>query len=222
MDEKADTNSSIEYEIKLDLGNLEQYQRLVSALGTPKEEINQSNYFFDTSESRLLKSKWALRIRISNNESTSESASELTLKGPQKGSLELSARNEISAGLPMSVATAAIAGGFDLTTLEVAPIIKMKEIIGEEKLIPLMSFTNKRLVFEPSRDIGCSLEVDLTTFGDKSVCYELEMEFAEQNEKLIAEATVYIREILDKLGIEYQPKAMSKFGTALAKGSLLS
>jgi uncharacterized protein YjbK len=221
--------SKIEYEVKLDLGNKEQYTRLISSLGAPKKVIAQSNYFFDSSDSQLLKAELALRLRISSataageseSSDTAETTAEITLKGPQEGTGELSARSEISAELPSAVATAAVAGGFDLTTLELAPIIEMRRTIGVGKLIPLVSFSNKRMLFEPETDIGCLFEVDLTTFADKSARYELEMEFVEPNEEKIAVATDYVREMLQKLNIAYQPQPMSKFGLALSKGSLL-
>ncbi len=215
----------MEYEVKLDLGDQAKYERLVASLGTPQFEIQQENYFFDTSEGHLLELHWALRVRtitkVGAEKSLDSTSAEITFKGPQEGDGELSARSEINAELPLATATAAIAGGFDLTVLKLEPIEAVRKLIGESKLIPLVSFRNRRIVFDMRPDCDFPLEIDMTTFGEGSVRYELEMEFPERIESDLAQATAYIKRLFESLDIPYLAQPMSKFAVALQKRSLL-
>jgi len=214
-----------EYEIKLDLGSRDNYSKLVEELGTPLDIYNQENHFLDTRERTLLKSHWAFRVRIVAASEVPgihrHSYAEVTLKGPETGEGIMAERHELNDPISLIAALSLVKSGIGILSPSVSPIVELRKMVGSKRLFPLVSFKNKRTLFDKSADCGCYLELDLTTFGRGILGYELEMEFDEPNAEAIERAVTYVRRLFQKLNIPYEIQRTSKFATALKNHSLL-
>ncbi|SYZ72011.1 hypothetical protein TRIP_C20126 [Candidatus Zixiibacteriota bacterium] len=200
-----------ESEIKINLGDEPNYRRLLETLVPKDVEIRQENYFFDSDESVLLKSRWALRVRIEKG------GASLTLKGPEEsGPAGLTIRPELIAEISEEKARYLVAHGvaqFDLPD-------NFREFPGNvppgTTLGIISSFINFRVTVPwPAAGHDLKLEIDRTLFVDQSIDYELEAELPDSG--LFAAALDDLRRLLSSLKIPLVFQMESKFARALKK-----
>lgn len=214
----AFAGAAIELELKYDLVNAERYQRLLTALAERCDTIiltEQENYFYDSAEKDLTAQNIALRVRVERRENEPVSAS-VTLKGETEQSDELAHRPEIEAAISESEAIAITAGGIGLLELANKPLASAAKLLGAKKLLPLISFTNRRTTAQRcSQDKSLKFEVDQTLFADGSSDFELEIEST--NATVLQRARETVAELFAQLEIPLIAQTRSKLQRALAR-----
>lgn len=211
-------DSNIENEIKLDLLTSFNLELLLDKFGNPRDKIRQFNYFFDTRDMSLNKSGWALRVRIEERESTPPIA-EVTAKGRSNQIGSIASRPEYEEEIPLESANAIVAGSLDFTELGLKPLDVLREFLGSDKLIPLLSFENYRWVFpyvfesDKSESYELELALDKTSFGDGHIDYELELEGRDPEFLVSVEETM--RKLFEEIEAPFIPQRVSKFKRAM-------
>ncbi len=199
-----------EIEIKLDLQNSENYNRLIKQLGVSENPSRQQNYFFDTADWTLSKNGWALRIRKEGAENT------ISLKGTGSHSADgLTTRTEIETSIEEDDFDKYYHHGLDGDQIPDSIRRIICSIINNEHLNVKVEFVNYRLRADFSgENIKMLFEIDRTIFSNGLVDYELEIELDSQlaGEKALGEVTSF----LDSLNIEAKFQKKSKFARALA------
>jgi inorganic triphosphatase YgiF len=101
-----------ETEIKFDLQNKKNHDKLIKFFNADDKAVEQSNSFFDTENSALSKQGWACRLRIESDRAL------LTLKGTGiKDERGLTTRTEIEQRLDMEEASDFIMNGITVDSL---------------------------------------------------------------------------------------------------------
>ncbi len=160
-----------EIEIKVDLGSFSNYLKLLGHLGSTGQEEHQQNFFFDTTDHLLKNRGWALRLR------TTDSQAFVTLKGTTSQAGAAAVREEIESEIPLALGGQVARSEKSILMVIAEPIERIRPLVQERELIPLISFDNFRKT-HPYRlnDGEYQFEVDRTEFADGHVDYELEIE----------------------------------------------
>lgn len=202
-----------EIEIKLDLASFTNYLKLLGFLGQIEHQDLQQNGFFDSSDRKLAKAGWALRVRVEKKRGL------VTIKSiPVKPGLAV-VRQEIEAEIPHRDAVDILDGQIDVMTLAVMPVEYIKDKIAKVKVEPLVKFDNLRQkkLFKID-DSSYMLEIDKTEFSDGSSDYELELELSDTNRIDTVEAA--LRRLFSQLNIPFVKQEESKFGRALKRAKI--
>lgn len=198
-----------EIEIKLDLQNKDNYDKLIKRFEIIDKPTRQENYFFDSDKMDLSNNGWALRLRIEKNKSS------LTLKGTtSQSSNGLAIRDEIETLIPDQTARKYAESGLRRGNIpeEIANIIQ--SIISTKNLTQRLYFINDRYRVNYSEgEIDLLLEIDKTVFNDGSTDYEMEIELKDQlsYQKALSSVTAFF----DSLQIVMVFQNNSKFARAL-------
>lgn len=203
--------SGDEIEIKLDLGNELNYNKLLNFFVEKKSVIKQENFFYDSPDLGLSRIGWALRIRREEKNLTA------TLKGKSIKNIEgLTIRPEIEERFATNQVMDLSAETIDLNNLpeNIQSMIKRLLPIGELKQV--LHFDNFRTTVElKDADRIIILEIDRTIFPDNSVDYELEIELADKN--MYESTKIIIDGILEKQQIPVREQILSKFARAIRR-----
>ena len=166
--------------------------------------------FFDTSDRKLSKAGYALRVRA-----TDESGS-ITLKSLKSQSDALAVRREGIAEIPAGEARRLIGGHADLMAYNNDPVNEIREAFPGAHPLVLLKFMNVRQVKEYRlADRELLLEIDKTEFADGSVEYELEIEL--EHESHFEHVREGIRRMFNSLAIPFEAETLSKFERALSR-----
>ncbi len=200
-----------EIEIKLDLQSAENYGLLLDKLGPPVSRSDQVNHFFDTTDFALLKSGWALRLRTDNEHCT------MTLKGPgQEENGGLSVRAEYEATYDCRQLDQNIAGGLIPHTCPGLIRKQLEYMDISETMTRILVFQNERIAVKPEDLTGDrKIMLDITTFPDRSVDHELEIELDRPDE--FPEAFELLKGLLKKHDVPVKIMKDSKFARALKR-----
>jgi len=200
-----------EKEIKLDLHTEKNYLTLLESLDKIKSQKKLDNYFFDTKDWSLSKSGWALRIR------REEDSAVITAKGPvESAPNELTVRPEIEKTLAPDSCPVFINEGMNLSNLPEEIARSIKDTIDNKRLELKLSFTTLRTAIEyHGHGMILLLEIDKTTFPDRSVDYELEVELSDAAR--FEKTMIIISELFERLHISMIFQKESKFARALRK-----
>ena len=203
-----------EIEIKLDLQSAENYDLLLDKLGPPVGRSDHVNHFFDTADFALLKSGWALRLRIDNEHCT------LTLKGPGQGEKGgLSIRAEYEAAYDCGQLDQTITGGLSPDTCPGLIRKQLEYMDITETMTRILVFQNERVAVKPQALAGDKkVMLDRTTFPDRSVDHELEMELDRPDE--FGVAFELLKGLLKEHGVPVKIMKDSKFARALKRTKL--
>jgi len=198
----------IENEIKIALGSLENYRKLIEFLEPMDNEYHQQNIFFDSEDRRLRAAGWALRVRVEESRGLVTLKSIASRKGP------VTTRKEIEAEVPRNVAEKLCEWPQELLSLSIEPIDILKRDFGDIQLVPVSRFENLRRTRH--MQIGNReylLEIDRTDFSDGSTDYELEVELDDSSEA--DKVAGHLLRLFDSLMIPYEYQPDSKLARAL-------
>jgi uncharacterized protein YjbK len=184
--------NALEIELKYRLENLQAFQRVEAALlvGAPSKRVHQQNHFFDTKDHLLRQSKIGLRLRQENEEFF------LTAKGPVTQSSDglnpdaLAVHAEEEMILSQDRARSMLDGALPafLPFLEKSDgllnpqlVAHIEETHHKQPLAYVGRFENVRTRIPKtitlfSGPIDLVFELDQTTFLEKIIHYELEVE----------------------------------------------
>jgi len=197
-----------EIEIKLDLQNESNYRRLLDHFPEKTGGIRQENHFFDTSDGKLGKSGWALRIRLADN------VAELTAKGPSAShDRRIAIREEISQIIPPQQLRKFLNEGFGLSEISGEIPAALSGMVSNENLKSVVKFVNFRIDAPYSDgDQVFNLEIDRTVFPDSSIDYELELELDSAAE--FESSMSFLFNLLRSLAIPIRHQEKSKYERA--------
>lgn len=198
----------IENEIKIALGSLENYRKLIEFLEPMDNEYHQQNIFFDSEGRRLRAAGWALRVRVEESRGLVTLKSIASRKGP------VTTRKEIETEVPCSVAEKLCEWPQELLSLSIEPIDILIRDFGDIQLVPVSRFENLRRTRQ--MQIGNReylLEIDRTDFSDGSTDYELEVELDDSSEA--DKVAGHLLRLFDSLKIPYEYQPDSKLARAL-------
>ncbi len=203
-----------EIEIKLDLQGAENFNLLLEKLGPPVGHSDQVNHFFDTAGFDLLKSGWALRLRLVNEHCT------LTLKGPGQGlNTGLSIRPEYETAFDCDRLDHIIKDGLSPGTCPGLIRKQLEYLSIAETMTRILVFKNQRTAVVPHGLEGDrKIMLDKTTFPDESVEYELEMELDRPDD--FPKAFEMLKRLLQNLEVPVKIMTDSKFARALKRTNL--
>ncbi len=210
---ESSINTKKEIEIKLDLSSFTGYLKLLGYIGETAGEIRQQNAFFDTEDGRLEAGGWALRVRAE----TSRGLVTIKSRATQNGAAHV--RDEIEDEISRGQALECLALRLDVMSLDVAPILFLKDKFGAElQVAGLVKFDNYRQCKSMRvGDMTLALEIDRTEFTDGSVDYELEVELSETSQ--VEAVTDSLAKLFDSLDIPFVRQPLSKFARALRRQS---
>ncbi|MBI5510329.1 MAG: CYTH domain-containing protein [Deltaproteobacteria bacterium] len=172
---QVDTKSDREVEIKLELHGATEAKALVALLGAPQATLAQVNVYFDAPDGSFRARGWGVRVRKEND------AVVLTLKANQKSIGEFLDRNEWNGDVDKA-AWADISTGHRAVGALVDALAKERGIpipaeLSLASLQALGSIETVRQVFTlPGDGAPVHLELDRTTYQDRSVIHEVEVE----------------------------------------------
>ena len=189
--------SDRERELKFRIGSREDFLALRDgkAWGQRSAPLPQVNYYFDTQNLELVRSRAMLRLR---------NALEcvLTLKCGEEVRPGFFDSLELEAAIPSGSLQALLERPDSLLDLSLPPIEELKRRFGRPQLLLIGTLENERV----KRTIdGLVLEVDRVTFPDGSELYELEIE---TDEVLPAEA--WVKATLIPRGLRLEPQRWTK------------
>jgi uncharacterized protein YjbK len=196
----------LEKELKYELSKAD-YLKLVRALRPKRrEKLKLVNYYFDDSELRLRKKRYALRIRIINNRKVLFTL-KYPAKTPRSSPTALKIRIEHEVEIPLKDARQLLGQNMKILEIDAEPIRILrrkftKEILTKVKPLGLVE-TDRTVVPMPKK---LELEIDSCRMFNKKF-YELEIETNAPKR-----ADRQVRELLADHGIPYQPLTRSKFG----------
>jgi uncharacterized protein YjbK len=191
-----------EAEIKLAL-DASTYEQIKSTFSSPREKVQQENFFFDNEEGFLLNSTWFLRIRIQDPD-----RGFITVKGPGEIINALHYRTEYETPVLHHEAETLLEG-FSLESVEYPPCRELVKRFGDMYVLPFLSFINIRITC-PWKE--WKFELDKTTINT-TVYYELEVE-TDMSKKDHLEKE--LKALFQSRGWAYTPSRISKFRRALA------
>jgi len=206
-------NIGREIEIKLDLGSFTNYLKLMGFLGKIEHEDFQQNCFFDSSDRKLARAGWALRVRVEKKRGL------VTIKSiPVKPGLAV-VRQEIEAEIPRRDALDILNDDMNVMSLSVMPVEYIKDKISKVPVQSMVKFDNLRQkkLFKID-DASYMLEIDKTEFSDGSSDYELELEMSDTSRLDVIEAA--LRRLFSQLGIPFVKQSESKFARALKRARI--
>jgi uncharacterized protein YjbK len=193
----------IERELKFKLPDRAAYDRLAEALGTEIRREAQTNYFLDTVNGDIARSRRSvMRVRDRGTRFTT------TFKWGQDGQDGYFQAEEIQVEIPAELAERMRQGELPVAARALAPIRRLIEVFGpQERLVPQGIMRNLRRVFELS---GSDMaELDETTYTDGSIDYELEVETDEPGR---------VRSVLELLGFaDLEPQDKTKYARFLER-----
>ncbi len=174
---------SLEQELKFKIAGPAEFERVLLALGPPQAVLEQRNHYF-ASPSK----DWALRVRDEDGEF------ELTLKLGRRQSQGYFEALEINCDLNQAqVAELLEAGAWSEELWELPPLQRLRTEFGVGQLALLGSLHNRRHRCDQGGWVG---ELDITTFPDGHVDYELEVETSQV--ELVQQALQPLAELLSE------------------------
>jgi len=204
-----------EVEIKLDLGSLENYRKLLRAYDAFDAGELQCNGFFDSPEKTLWHAGWALRVRAE------PTAGLVTIKSRIARSVRpATIREELEARISKETALEVLGGRKEILELNVKPLWFITARFGDLKLGKTLQFDNwrqKKTAMLGSR--RSTIEIDRTEFPDGSVDFELEVELGDPGETAVVEKA--LRRLLRDLEIPFRVQTASKLERALQRTDLV-
>ncbi len=203
----------IEIEIKLNLLNEHNFNRLTEYFGKNIVQTKQENFFYDTADKALSKTDWVLRIRRTQSDIIA------TLKGKAiENNDGLTVRPEFNESVSLDILKKRYDTSIDLADLPANIINLVKNLPVSDKLERTISFVNYRSrAILQHKDIELTFEIDKTIYADGSTEYELEIELLDR--KLFETVVEIIRNLFEKLEIPFQTEEKSKYAKALLKGA---
>lgn len=203
-----------ETELKLNLQNEENFNKLLTYFNFDKKPCEQINYFFDTDFLDLRLNRIALRIRSENNNYI------LTVKGAKQNHTELAIRPEIEAPITQKQFDLIMSKKISILDLSLPPIDWLLQKIEKKitRLKYILDFKNFRHEIPIKvNDIEFTIELDKTYFGRNIYSFELELEL--KNIDHFALIRDYLNTIFSELNIPWLISEKSKFATALSNAS---
>lgn len=200
--------STLEIEIKLDLGSFANYLKLLGHIGHLDAEKDQRNAFFDTEDQQLRKLGWALRVR------SEDKGGLVTLKSTSTQTGAAAIRDEIEEQIPLPMARSILELQTDLMTLSNRPVDYARDLINDSGLTRLVEFRNlrKNKIIRLG-EYDYQLEIDKTQYNNGSVDYELELELTNRDQ--IENVSDALQKLLESLDIPFEKQTESKFARAL-------
>jgi inorganic triphosphatase YgiF len=200
-----------EIEIKLNLLNEHNFNRLTEYFGKNIVQTKQENFFYDTADKALSKTDWVLRIRRTQSDIIA------TLKGKAiENNDGLTVRPEFNESVSLDILKKRYDTSIDLADLPANIINLVKNLPVSDKLERTISFVNYRSrAILQHKDIELTFEIDKTIYADGSTEYELEIELLDR--KLFETVVEIIRNLFEKLEIPFQTEEKSKYAKALLK-----
>lgn len=160
-------SQSLEQELKFQIAGPVEFDQVLRSLGPPQAVVQQCNHYFSVAAGRA-SADWALRVRDEDGHF------ELTLKlgrSQREGYFE---SIEVNCDLdPASVEQLLTLSEWSPQMWELAPLQRLQQEFGVARLVKLGSLRNQR---HRCTQAGWVAELDITTFPNGQVDYELEVE----------------------------------------------
>jgi uncharacterized protein YjbK len=203
------TTHLLEKELKYELSKSD-YQKLIRVFKSKRpRKLNLTNYYFDDSDLRLRKKKFALRIRIIDKKTCL-----FTLKYPAKQPVHapraLKVRVEHEVAIPLKTGKQLLRNGKRVIDVDAEPIRILRRSFSKSalsKVRPLGLIETQRTMVKVSAWL--ELEIDRCKMFDQKF-YEVEIETS-QARRVDRE----VRAIFAAHGIPYHPLTRSKFSRFL-------
>jgi uncharacterized protein YjbK len=200
-----------EKELKLNLENKSNHQKILDFFGYIDRDVFQLNIFYDSDHFLLRKNKLALRLRKETNKYT------LTAKGSNISSNEVVTRPEIECALSRQIALSILEKKRNLAELTNSKPVRWIEKqlnVPVPSLHEVVRFENLRqLIKVPIENQLLLFELDTTYYDDRAIHYELEIEFPKKND--YESCRLFIEKILKKASIPWKISGLSKYERAL-------
>lgn len=200
-----------ESEIKL-LITTEEAERIRERLGAPAQTLRQINHYFETPQDHLAKAEVSLRVREESDIAGGGTDILLTVKsaGLRAGALMVRPESEIQ--LDPSAWDDLREGRLHFAQLDLAPIKKLRESIGDLDALPLEMLgrvENMREVYEfNSGEMALEVLIDRTTYPDGATDIELESEVPQAK---AGQGARTLRALFDELGVDWRPAEVGKY-----------
>lgn len=195
----------MEVEIKLALPGADMHAKVLKAFGPHRRtHYKQQNFFFDTPDSAISRSRRALRVRLFDNDKAV-----LTIKGRMEMKDGIARATEVEDELDVALAKQSVETPQNLLSCGSPSLQALQKEVSLEGLLCLGTFKNNRTVFDWE---GHVVEVDETIYSATDSCptedtfYEIELE-TEEPEKVKQLLTSF----LDDHDIKYKDNNTTKF-----------
>lgn len=196
------TNIEIEAKHLLTKNN---YQQLLASFPI-KQQLTQTNYYFDTPDGALKEQKISFRLRC--YQTTAELTIKIPLKGAKHDLQQTTENNElIDLAIAKQLLMQANSGqkiiwpSLTKQTLAAIPNLEIANLC-----LQASSATKRTIVLGPK---NCELTLDQTTFLDQYIDYELEIEH--NNAELINEVFAILQ---NRFNLQNVPSPLSKIARA--------
>lgn len=203
----------MEVEAKSLLQDRREYERLRRALAPPRRCLDQHNLYFDTDDQGWSRHRVAVRLRWENGRP------ELTVKTAGRARGDFVERGEYECRLSLREGRHCQRDGrelagrvFSLLDEQAPELAEELAALRGEPLREVGSMHTRREVYHLSGEDGrvlAAVELDETTYPDRSIVWEVELEVDEGERSPDALAGV-LRRRLESEGIAWRPSTVSK------------
>lgn len=170
--------SGMEVEIKLALPDANAHAKVLKALASHRRTLHrQQNYFFDSPDGAVSRSRRSLRVRLYDDDKAV-----LTIKGRLEMKGGIARATELEDELDVGLAKRAVKAPQELLSCDNASLKELRKEVKFESLVCLGTFKNNRTVFDWQ---GQVVEVDETIYSatashpTEATFYEIELETEE-------------------------------------------
>lgn len=195
-----------EIELKLELANHDELDRLRSHLGCRLESSEQVNIYFDTADAAFRKLHVGLRVRWEHHQ--------LSLTFKSRGSIEdhYSRRVEVERRLPPEAWISILRGEYDvanqLRALESSLPIDLSSV-DLDTVEVAGTLHNIRSVYPlPGEGESLQVEIDETEYPDFSLGWEVELEILPNSDRTAASNRLH--EVFRAAQVQWRPSSTSK------------
>ena len=188
-----------EIEVKLTLLGEGAVERVLKALGPPTREVEQINFYLDTSSRELHDRRVMLRLRKQGDRAV------VTLKTDAeivRGGLRC---REVEESISWVEGQQALQDG--LQSLSVAPIKEVRYLVGHSAPLEVIGTVVNLRRWIPFRDLGI-VELDQMTLPDGTIHMELELETTSDR---LTESIAVLEEFLRSCGVPYSDTVIPKY-----------